>query len=445
MKPKSTIRKLLETLVFLNVILVILVFIASKQMVFLGALEGYDAFNIIYTHEEDDRFLLIRANNETKQDVVYALHTSYPDAVVVVMSDDVELMRIHSSEIPEQDFYTFQLENMNRKEICIALLSQQQEILEITFLYLDNYHDSIGLAYQDNLMQNIYLEEVKTTRNIRDDDILTPLIVTSFGILLIVGVVYLLLRSQTARSELDDVYKEKDKPQTKEHTKTIKVVKYLSINAFLGLLLTILTIYLLVLLFSEESFTENPYEMDQDSVLFAIEDDPEFGFVMHIGVRKYAYYDGEINKWSVIYSIRTKQDFEEVYIISIDCNQKYHGRAFTDMGVAYNKTPSSHYGEIEIDDLRVCENSLEFRLVIRDPNTAMILFESESYPLYQDAFLVMEHFEIDYDNAVPLFTLYVFLFHSIVSASLLRIVYNKVTPRINRMIKKEHKINFNKY
>ncbi|MCK7539926.1 MAG: hypothetical protein MZV63_57975 [Marinilabiliales bacterium] len=126
------------------------------------------------------------------------------------------------------------------------------------------------------------------------------------------------------------------------------------------------------------------------------------------------------------------------YVASLWTESGYRGRALSDQGLILTGYEDPKDSTIDIYFASDFETSDTFKLVIRNAYTGIIIFESEEYPLYKTYDAVSVDFGIIIEPDPWRFSLYIFLFHVLITTSLIRYLYFKNTDkRLERQAKRK--------
>ncbi len=208
-------------------------------------------------------------------------------------------------------------------------------------------------------------------------------------------------------------------------SKIVWAFKQLFYNIFGGLFLFVITTLLLVFLFGED--TETPEPLDQ--AVYFNEVKNGFDITVQIGASTSTWNDSDYGPHYIYYKVVFNQKPSGYYVASLWTESGYRGRALSDQGLILTGYEDPKDSTIDIYFASDFETSDTFKLVIRNAYTGMIVFESEEYTLYKTYDDVNMDFGITIEPDPWRFSLYIFLFHVLITTSLIRYLYFRGTDR----------------
>ncbi len=409
---------------------------------FIGNLEKYNNFTFVEDYKGDVDYQFLRAFSYEDNDLTYAIHSSDTDTLFVFYNENSEVViEIDSDELIIEDFYIFTIENYNNEVLTLKVFKASKLINTLEFVYLKDYEDAKILNYGDRDFNDINLKSIVDTHELIENNLLKSIITYfAFGGALL-GLVYIIAVIKKKKegpdlesySEMRQRIKEKktkkiELKEKKELSKPLKILKYISINMLISLVVT----YGIIIIIGTFVYNESSTEYLEYSELYFNEVNDEFNISLYIGISESIASDSDYGLDTVVYTVVYDKTPDELLVGSFICDGEYFGRSFSDSGEIYGEHTDIYYRQIEIWRFEDCESADSFKLVLRNPNTAMIVFESEEYDLYKTADSAKEAFDFEEDsNAVYL--LYIYLFNASVTATLIRLGVKKLIKKDNQI------------
>lgn len=414
-------------------------YVSSAKERLSGHLEDIDSFAIIDTHHSAIwHHQLIRAVDDDASSVSFFLYTNLEDAVFTLTDmDDQEIDNFDGSEFIG-DYHEISLEVENLTSIKMKVYVDSNLIDTVTFTYINNYQDAKLLDVYPNQANQLLLYE-----ELARDLTLFEFIKIQFGWLALIivsltiffNLIHIIYRRlNIKRISLSERMSIRFECVKKIFSKVKWLLKHLIYNLFGGLFIYVISTLLLVIFFGEdEEALEPPHE-----ALYFNEIKNGFDITVSIGASDSSWNDSDYGPHYIYYDIIFNSKPSGYYVASLLTEEGYQGRALSDQGLLFTGYEDPEYRRISIYHAYDFESSDTFKLVIRYAATGLIVFESETYTLYKEYDDVTDVFGIVIEPEPWQFSLYLFVFHVLITTSLIRYVYYRGTDkRLARQAKRK--------
>lgn len=433
------ILQLTVSIMFGILILGIQFYVSSSKEQFTGNLSTVDSFAIVDTHQSGRwHHQLLRTLNASDNTVSFFLYTNHSGTVFKFYdpSDGLMLEVQGLNFMDDYDVIYLNTEHLNviRMEVVIT----NTVVETVTFVYFSEYQDAQLLDVHPHPVEQLLLHDTVVQKMTLFEFIgeeITFLATIIISLTVFFNIIHILWKKfnpshLTISERLMDVL-EKIKHIT---SKIVWAFKQLFYNIFGGLFLFVITTLLLVFLFGED--TETPEPLNQ--AVYFNEVKNGFDVTVQIGASASTWNDSDYGPHYIYYEVIFNQKPSGYYVASLWTDNGYQGRALSDRGLILTGYEDSKNSTIDIYFAADFEESETFQLVIRNAYTGVVVFESEVYPLYKTYDDVSVDFGIVIEPDPWRFSLYIFLFHVVVTTSLIRYLYYRGTDkRLARQAKRK--------
>ncbi|KFZ26338.1 MAG: hypothetical protein KQ78_01436 [Candidatus Izimaplasma bacterium HR2] len=442
---KKKNNRLLSLVIFPLFFIITLYFSFSGMEIssFIGNLEKYSEFTFVEDYKEDIDYQFLRVLSYEDNEVAYAIHSSDINTSYIFYNENSEVViEIDSDELVEDDFYLFTIEDYNRKVLTLKVFEDSNLINTLEFMYLEDYEEANNLSYNHENYDDINLTNIVDTHELLENNLLKSIIqYFLFGGALL-GLVYIIAAIRKKKedpdlesyAEMRQKLKEKktkkiEPKEKKELTKPLRILKYIGINMLISLVVT----YGIIIIIGTFVYDESSSEFLDYSELYFNEVNDDFDISLYIGISESLASDSDYGLDTVVYTVVYDKAPDELLVGSFLCDGEYFGRSFSDSGAIYGEHTDIYYRQIEIWRYEDCASADSFTLVLRNPNTAMTVFESEEYDLYKTADSAKEAFDLEEEDSNAIYLLYIYLFNATVTATLIRLGVKRLTKKDNQI------------
>jgi hypothetical protein len=434
------VLQLTVSIMFGILILGIQFYVSSSKERFIGNLHEVDSFAIVDTHiSETWHHQLLRTLNTSNKTVAFFLYTNHGGATFKFF-DLANSLIFEVSEVESiDDYHLITLDTEHLNVIRMEVEIEDSLVDTVTFVYFNLYRDAQLLDVHQHpveqlLLHDTVVEHMTLFQFIEQELILLGIIIIGFTVFF--NVIHILWKKlKPIHLIFSEHYLNVLERIKAIISKMVWVFKQLFYNIFGGLFLFVITSFMLVILFEEES-SESQESLHQALYFNQVHDG--FDISVSIGVSDSTWNDSDYGPHYIYYKIVFNQKPSGYYVASIWTESGYQGSALSDQGLILTGYEDDDYSTIDIYFESDFGSSDSFKLVIRDAHTGLIVFESDEYRLYQTYDDVRLDFGIIIDPDPWRFSLYIFLFHVMVTTSLIRYLYFKGTDkRLARQAKRK--------
>jgi hypothetical protein len=415
-------------------------YVTSSKEKLIGHLAEIDSFGIVDTHTSETwHHQLIRAIDDDAASVSFFLYSNQENALFTFLDeDDQEIESIHGSLLID-DYQQVILDVDHFTTVRMTVHIENSLVDTVTFIYMDHYKDAKLLDVYPNQSNLLLLyEEISTNitifEYIKTQFLwLAVIIVSLTAFFNIVHIIYKNINIKSIPvSERMSIHLENI---GKFFSKFKWLLKQLTYNLFGGLFIYVISTLLLVIFFGDDE--AEGLEPLQEAVYFH-EVSNGFDITVNIGASDSTWNDSDYGPNYIYYDVVFNSKPSGYYVASLSTENGYQGRALSDQGLLFSGYEDPEYTTINIYDAEDFESSETFEIVIRNAATGLIVFESDTYILYKQYDDVSDVFGIVIEPEPWQFSLYMFLFHVVITTSLIRYVYYRGTDkRLARQAKRK--------
>lgn len=415
-------------------------YITSSKERLVGNLAEIDSFGIVDTHKSEAwHHQLIRAIDDDTASVSFFLYSNQENALFTFLDEDyIEIKSIQGSLLIE-DYQQMILDIDHLTIVRMTVHIENNLVDTVTFMYMDHYRDAKLLDVYPNQSNLLLLyEEISTNITIFEYTKtqflwLAVIIVSLTAFFNIVHIIYKKLNLKSIPfSERMSIHLENI---GKILSKVKWLLKQLTYNLFGGLFIYVISTLLLVIIIGEDE--EEGLEPLHEAIYFN-EVSNGFDVTVNIGASDSTWNDSDYGPNYIYYDVVFNSKPSGYYVASLSTDNGYQGRALSDRGLLFTGYEDPEYSMIQIYHAYDFESSENFKLVIRNAATGLIVFESDTYTLYKHYDDVNDVFGIVIEPEPWQFSLYMFVFHVLITTSLIRYVYYRGTDkRLARQAKRK--------
>ncbi len=402
-------------------------YITSSKEKLIGNLAEIDSFGIVDTHKSEAwHHQLIRAIDDDAASVSFFLYSNQENARFTFLDeDDQEIESIQGSLLIEDyQFISLDIDHLTIVRMTVHI--DNALVDSVTFMYLNDYRDAKLLDVYPNQSNLLLLyEEISTNitifEYIKTQFLwLAVIIVSLTAFFNIVHIIYKKINLKNIPiSERMSIH---FKYMRNILSKVKWLLKQLTYNLFGGLFIYVISTLLLVIIIGEDETEglEPPHE-----AIYFNEVSNGFDITVNIGASDSTWNDSDYGPNYIYYNVVFNGKPSGYYVASLSTDNGYQGRALSDQGLLFTGYEDPEYSTINIYHAYDFESSETFTLVIRNAATGLIVFESDTYTLYKHYDDVSDAFGIVIEPEPWQYSLYVFVFHVLITTSLIRYLYDK--------------------
>ena len=394
MKRKKLSQLQIKILFFAVSIIFVVVLLRVEE--FKGNLENYDAFGIIDNSEEYD---LLRVMNNLDEESNLALYSKDTLLQFDFYDNDILIYSIDNGLI-EGDYLLFNLNQAIDKNIKLVVSKETVILDELTFYYTNNYRnieyiimndmDFDLLLLQDNIESRSIIVELLMSDNINPIVVISIFIVMILVILIPYHRIFSYFFSKEAKKIFERVF----------------------IHIMLSIILFGITLFIFVSIFIDEEESTSQF----DNVDYIYEETDMFKVDISVGIMETFWFSG--SKLEVVYRLK---------LITFDNDLDYTGIFICD-NESFGYVRSIEESVFSFDQVREvfieenCQSSETFHIYIVDTKTGVLIYQTENYKLYKDTNETISTFNLVENSNGKFISLGIFLFHFLITATLLDIL-----------------------
>lgn len=370
---------------------------------FKGNLENYDTFGII---DDSNDYDLLRVLNNLDEESNLALYSKDLSLQFDFYHNDVLIHSIHN-QLQEDDYVVFNLDQVIDENITLVVLSGTNVVDEMTFYYTNNYENIEYVIMNDIDYDSLILQNNIENRSIIIglllSDNINPLIVIGFFtfMIIIILIPYHKIFSYFFSKEVK------------------KIFERIFIHIGLSVILFGLTLFIFVTIFVDEEESSSQF----DNADYIYEDTDMFEVDVSVGIMETFWLNGSMLE--VVYRLK---------LITFDNDLDYTG-IFICNNESFGFVGSIEESDFSYDEVREvffeekCQDSELFHIDVVDTKTGVLIYQTEDYKLYKDVDDTISTFNlVEYTNGKWI-TIGIFLFHFIITATLLDILIYKIDKK----------------
>ena len=401
MKRKKLSQLQIKILFFAVSIIFVVVLLRVEE--FKGNLENYDAFGIIDNSEEYD---LLRVMNNLDEESNLALYSKDTLLQFDFYDNDILIYSIDNGLI-EGDYLLFNLNQAIDKNIKLVVSKETVILDELTFYYTNNYRnieyiimndmDFDLLLLQDNIESRSIIVELLMSDNINPIVVISIFIVMILVILIPYHRIFSYFFSKEAKKIFERVF----------------------IHIMLSIILFGITLFIFVSIFIDEEESTSQF----DNVDYIYEETDMFKVDISVGIMETFWFSG--SKLEVVYRLK---------LITFDNDLDYTGIFICD-NESFGYVRSIEESVFSFDQVREvfieenCQSSETFHIYIVDTKTGVLIYQTENYKLYKDTNETISTFNLVENSNGKFISLGIFLFHFLITATLLDILIYKIDKK----------------
>lgn len=400
-------------------------YVSSSKEQFIGTLSDMESFAIVDTHISSQwSHQLLRFIHRDER-VSYALYADATDAVFEFYDTHGATAGLWVVTNPHSDYVIIDLTSESLEVLRMDVILQGVKVDTFHFVHVSEIVDARLLDHHDQdasrlLISDAIIQEVNLIQYLESRLLYLAGIIG--GLTLFFNILFLMIRQFKIRSlHLSDsslLAFDRIRILAK---KIVWLLQQLFFNVFGGIFLFVLTALALVLIFGEDPSAE---ESPNEAVYFETSGNG-FNITVNIGLSDSSWNDSDYGPHYVYYEIIFNAQPSGYYIASFLTEEGFKGSALSDQGMIATGYVDENLSRIPIYFASDFETSETFRLVIRNAYTGMIVFTSEPYELYKDSDLVKTSFNVSIGSEPWRYSWYIFLFHVLVTTTLIRYLYWK--------------------